>query len=85
MVKLDKKLFWDVDFRLLDYRKHADFIISRVLQWGDLEDFKVIKKRYSLEKIKKVAAKLNFTNKKSQNFWRIIFNFRDKKYVPISY
>lgn len=75
MIKLDKQLFWDVKFSELDYKKNADFIIARVLYFGDLGDYKVIKKKYGLEKIKNVAKKINYPSKKSQNFWSFIFNF----------
>lgn len=78
MVILDKKLFWDVDFRRLDYQKNANFIIGRVLQWGDLDDFRKIKRVYTLNRIKKVASRLSYTDKKSQNFWRFIFNLKNR-------
>ena len=75
MMKLDKQLFWDVKFSELDYKKNADFIISRVLSFGDLDDYKAIKNKYGLKKIKDAAKKINYSNKKSQNFWSFIFNF----------
>ena len=30
-----KAIFWDVNLDQLDYREDADFIISRVLDWGE--------------------------------------------------
>ena len=75
MTKLHRQLFWDVKFSRLDYKKNADFIIARVLSFGDLDDYKAIKKKYGLKKIKNVAKKINYFNKKSQNFWSFIFNF----------
>ena len=44
MIKLNKQLFWDIDFKKLDYKKNTNFIISRVLVYGDLEDYRMIKK-----------------------------------------
>lgn len=44
MRALNKTLFWDVDFNDLDYKKHADFIIKRVLLYGDKSDWGKIKK-----------------------------------------
>lgn len=78
MVKLDKKLFWDVNFRQLDYQKNADFIIGRVLQWGDLDDFRKIKRVYKLNRIKKVASRLSYSDKKNQNFWCFILNLKNR-------
>ncbi|MAF20642.1 MAG: hypothetical protein CMI55_03095 [Parcubacteria group bacterium] len=74
MAKVNKRLFWDVEFKKLNYEKHADFVIKRVLQYGDVEDYKAIKKEYGLKKIKKVAQKINYFDKKSQNFWKFVFD-----------
>lgn len=30
-----KAIFWEVDLNELDYKRDADFVISRVLDWGD--------------------------------------------------
>jgi len=74
--KLNKYLFWDVDYKSLDLKKDADFIIRRVLEQGDLSDFSVIKKFYGLKMIKKVAKSLKKSSfdKKSFYFWRNVLN-----------
>lgn len=33
-----KAIFWDVNLDKLDYKKDADFIIPRVLDWGDYKN-----------------------------------------------
>lgn len=81
MVKLRKQLFWDVDVKKLDEKKHAQFIIDRVLSFGDLEDYKAIKKHYGLRKIKQVAPRINYANKKSLYFWSNIFNIPLKSFA----
>ena len=73
-VFLSKNIFWDVNFKKLDYQKNADFIIERVLNYGDEEDFQKIKKIYGISKIKEIARKTNYISKKNINFWSIIFN-----------
>lgn len=74
MISLNKSIFWDVDVKNLDYKIDADFIIKRVLNYGDEKDFQKIKKIYSISKIKNAAKKINYINKKNINFWSIIFN-----------
>lgn len=74
IISLNKTLFWDVNFRDLDYQKDAFFIIERVLNYGDEEDYQTIKKIYGLPRIKNIAKKINYINKKNINFWSIIFN-----------
>jgi len=79
MIKIDKNLFWDVDFEKLDYKKNADFVIRRVLLFGDKKDYDILKRRYSYEKIKEAALKINYPDKKNANFWDFIFNLSDNK------
>ena len=73
-ISLSKNLFWDIDFKTLNYKKDADFIIERVLNYGDEKDFQKIKEIYGSSRIKKAAKKINYINKKNINFWSIIFN-----------
>jgi len=73
-ISLSRELFWDVDFKKLSYSKNADFIISRVLNYGDEKDYKMIVKIYGLEKIKEAAKKTCYTSNKNLNFWSSIFN-----------
>jgi len=74
MDKLNKTLFWDTEFEKLDYKKHADFIIKRVLQYGDKKDYRIIKDKYGIKKIKEIVQKVKHLDKKSTNFWKLIFD-----------
>ncbi len=73
-IYFNKTLFWDVDLNKLDFKNSADFIIERVLNYGDNKDFIYLKKIYGLPRIKKVAKETNYINKKNINFWSIILN-----------
>lgn len=48
-------LFWDVDLRSFSLEAHRYFLIERVLEYGDLEDWKLLKKLYDMDTIK-IAA-----------------------------
>ncbi|MFC1613316.1 DUF6922 domain-containing protein [Patescibacteria group bacterium] len=74
MIKLNKQLFWDVDYKKLDYKKHAGFIIEKVITYGDMDDWEVIKKIYGIKKIKNAVKNISCLDKKSLNFWSQIFN-----------
>lgn len=78
--KLRKTLFWDVDTKSLDKIKNADFIIGRVLEFGDEKDYRFLRKMYSLRKIKAAAKNVHFRTRKSANFWSIIFNIPKTKF-----
>ncbi len=70
-------LFWDVS--KIDPYKNVDFIILRILQFGDIDDFKWALSFYGQEKIKKVFMKIGKKlDKKSLNFWKLYF--KNKNY-----
>lgn len=79
-ISLNKTLFWDVNFKNLDKEKNAFFIIERVLNYGDENDYKELRKIYKLLKIKKIAKEINYINKKNINFWSIVFNIPLKSF-----
>lgn len=73
-ISLNKNLFWDIEFRDLNYQKDDVFIVKRVLNYGNEKDYKEIKRVYGLQKIKNIAKKIDYINKKSVNFWSIVLN-----------
>ena len=75
-LKIDKKLFWDTKYNKIDLDNHADFVIKRVLNFGDLNDFLAIKKMYGIDKIKEIAACSIFQNNKTLNFWSKILKIK---------
>lgn len=81
--ELNKMIFWDVDFKDVDYKNNVNFIIERVLSYGDEKDFRRLKKIYGLKKIKKIAVKLDYPNKKVINFWSLIFDISIDSFLCI--
>ena len=51
-------LFWDVDKSTLDMEAHASYIIKRVLEYGQLLDWNIIRDYYSLPVIVSYARQL---------------------------
>ena len=49
--KLSKVLFWDMDMESVDMDKYPRHIIQRVLEYGNLEDWMLIKDYYGFDKI----------------------------------
>jgi len=50
--KLSPGLFWDVDAKAVDPKKHADFIIVRVMERGTHEEVRATWAYYGAEKVK---------------------------------
>ncbi len=48
----NKRIFWDVDFKLLDYDNKANFIIERVFNRGDVDDIRQCRRYYGDKQIK---------------------------------
>lgn len=51
-------LFWDVRKEDLDLESHMQYVIKRVLEYGLLDDWKLIRAYYGLSKIIEVAKEL---------------------------
>lgn len=62
-----KSMFWDVD--VLDAEKNEKFIIGRILDFGDADDFQWAMRAYGAEKIKKGILESRTLNGKSLSFW----------------
>ncbi len=69
-----KKYFWDVDFSELDKEDYPQFVIERILEYGDQKAIKWMKENFKLNEIKKVICQSKNLSLRSANFWRIIFN-----------
>lgn len=81
VIELDKNLFWDINLKDLDYQANQDFIIGRVLIYGDLADFKQLKSFYSWQVIKSTARHLKYLDDKSLNFWSLVFKIPANKFL----
>lgn len=62
-----KSLFWDVDALSTD--KDADFIIARVLSFGDTDDFEWVMHFYGRDKVEEVLRDHAHLDQKSFSFW----------------
>ena len=69
------KFFWDVDVTKLNPEKKPYFVINRLLDKGDIEAVRWVKKTYSNKEIKDTFLKLRDFNAKVGAFWSL--------YLPI--
>jgi len=74
--KILKSYFWDVDFQNLDSRQYAQFVLARILNYGDEKALNWAKKHFSRNEIKKVLLSSRLLDRKSFNF--LGFNFWSK-------
>ena len=71
---LRNSLFWDVNPKQLNAEKDAEFIIGRVLDLGNLKEWRLIKRLYGKGRIADIARNHVFADFKSANFWSLILS-----------
>jgi hypothetical protein len=72
-----KALFWDVS--RVNPKIHQKFIIERILNFGDEEDFKWALDHYGKDKIIKTLIKSKTLSNKSLLFWCRYFNINTEQ------
>jgi hypothetical protein len=78
--KLNKALFWDVDFDSVNFDEKYSFVIKRVAEHGSLHDWQAINKYYEKQTIKDVLKNSRYLSKRDLNFFSIYFNIPIKKF-----
>lgn len=71
---LNKRIFWDIDERKLDYQLKASFIIERVFERGDVEDIRQCRRFYGNETIKKALMNAKYLSLHTMYLASAIFN-----------
>ncbi len=73
---LSEHLFWDVDKTKLTFDNNIKLVIKRVLDYGLINDWKIIMNYYGINQIAKTAKGIRDLSKKSASF---IINLTDSK------
>lgn len=66
--QLSQYLFWDMDVDMLDVETNSAQLIQRVLEYGELDDWRKIRDFYGLERIANDCKKLRSLNPKALSF-----------------
>ena len=78
-VKLRQSLFWDTDVKKIDLKKNAQYIIERVMDFGDVKEVKWMWNFYDKKVLKKVVVNPRRLRSISKNFWRLVLNIKKSK------
>ena len=68
-----KKYFWDVNFGSLNLKKEQSFIITRLLEYGDIKAIRWLFSSVEQSKVKESILKSRDISRKSINFWSLFF------------
>ncbi len=73
-LKLRTTCFWDVDIMKMDKEKDKFFIISRILEYGTMEDVVSLLSEYDSEEIVEVVKRSRIIGRATANFWGLVLN-----------
>ena len=65
--------FWDVDVEKLDIEKYPYFVVSRLLDKGNIEAVRWVKKNFNYNLVKKTLINHRDFSLKSASFWALIY------------
>ena len=65
-------LFWDVDPKTIDQKKHARYIIERILEFGNDEEVRWLYKRYRRSFVRDVVKKSRVLRPQSKVLWEAV-------------
>ena len=80
LANFSPSLFWDVDRKALDLAQSKKLIIERVLEYGLMQDWKLLQKIYGLEEIKNVAVKLRALDEVTLSFLCHLFDLKKSNF-----
>lgn len=73
-------LFWDIDKGSADIGRQKSFIIQRVLEYGLINDWRLLKDIYGLEEIKKAALEFRSLDEVTLSFLCSLFNLEKQNF-----
>ncbi len=77
---LRKELFWDVDYKSIDYEKNARFVIERVATRGNFNDWNSLKAFYGMKRIKMEIVNIRYLDKVTLSYLSTIFKIKKEKF-----
>lgn len=78
--QLSPHLFWDVDTNDYDIDKHKTWTIQRVLEYGELSDWRLILHYYGLQEIGKACKRMRTLDPRCLSFICLLTNTRKEEY-----
>jgi hypothetical protein len=69
-----KILLWDTNESDISLKKHSQYIIERVLEYGDIDEILWLKGIYDIEQIQKVLCESKRISPETGNFFSLLYN-----------
>lgn len=78
--QLSRILFWDTDIEQVDVQAHSAFLIQRVLEYGSLDDWRLIRDFYGLDRIVADCKRLRTLNPMALSYICLLSNTSKSDY-----
>lgn len=69
-----RRLFWDTALDKIDCDKHAAYVVERVSDYGDIEDWRWLLDYYGGARVREIVTASRRISKKSANLWRLLLD-----------
>ncbi len=74
-----KRYFWDVKFEILNIETQPEFILERLLEYGDKKAVKWVKKNFTKDEVANILFHFRGLSPKSANYWAVVFDINKEK------
>ena len=71
---IPSSLFWDIDIFKLDWNRHKQLIVERVIQRGSLMSIKEVTDHYGIQELKSIIRQIPYLEKRDIAFVHIYFD-----------
>ena len=78
--RLSPYLFWDIDREQFDAERHSAQLIQRVLEYGELDDWRTVRDYYGLDRIANDCKTLRTLRPEALAFVCLVTNTRKEDY-----
>lgn len=79
MDNLRRSLFWDVDPDSIDFKKNSEYVIARILEYGNIKEIAWMFRAYDRKKIRDVFITHRGFSPRTAYFWKSFFNLRENQ------
>lgn len=71
-MKFRQTLFWDADLKKIDVKKNAQYVIERILDFGNDKEVKWLWNFYDKSLLKQVVANSKSLKPETKNLWTLM-------------
>ena len=75
-IRFRQSLFWDVDPKTIDPKKHARYIIERIMDLGNDDEVRWMWQTYPRRVLKNVVDRSRVVHAKSKSLWQLMLGAR---------